>query len=89
MLRITTLAETSAELTLKLEGALASEWVTELERECRRALAQRQRVALDFKDVTSVDRRAARVLAELTAENVAIVNCPPIVRELLERSDPD
>ena len=88
MLRITRIEASDVHVTLKLEGQLVSDWVTELERECQRTLAQHQRVRLDLQDVTSVDRRAARMVAALPADSVVLVNCPPIVRELLERPGP-
>lgn len=89
MLRITKFDEDHTGVILKLEGRIASDWVDEVERECRRALAQRQRVRLDLRDVTFVDRRGARALRALRGERLHIVNCPALIRDLLETGDTD
>ena len=83
MLRITTMDGTGSETVLKLEGALAAEWVPELERACRAALAQRHHVRLDFKDVTRVDRQAVATVNELRAAGVDVFNCTPLIKALL------
>lgn len=60
-----------------------AEWVTVLESECRPLLSGRQRVLLDLGQVNYVDRRAVRLLRELTLESLALINCPPLVEQLL------
>ncbi len=84
MLRITKLDENPASVRFRLEGRLASDWVAELERECRGALARRQYVELDFEAVHFVDRRALRFLERFTPQHLRIVNCPTLIRELLD-----
>ena len=83
MLRITKLSQRGTDVTLKLEGRLASDWVTELETQCRHLLAEGRRVRLDFEDVTFVDARGARALNELACEELKVVNCRVLVGELL------
>lgn len=83
MLRITTISESEAETALKLEGLLATDWVSELERACQTALAQRRHVRLDFRDVTWMDRQAVAIVNALRADGVEITDCSPLVRALL------
>jgi anti-anti-sigma regulatory factor len=83
MLRITATAEDRTDVTLRLEGKIASEWVETLRTECQRMLSEHRRVHLDFHAVTSVDRRGAHMLRGLVCERIAIVNCPPLVRDIL------
>ena len=89
MLRITKVIDDGSRITLRLEGQLAADWVAEFETECRVALAQHARVRLDFTDVTFVDRRGASALERLACDKLDIVNCPGLIRELLESRRPD
>ena len=83
MLRITRTSPTPSDVLLKCEGQIMAEWVTLLESECRPLLSGGQRVLLDLGEVNYVDRRAVRLLRELTLESLALVNCPPLVEQLL------
>ncbi len=84
MLRITKVAENGTGVTLKVEGQVVSDWVSELEDECRRWQAQHRRVCLDFGDVTWIDRHGLRRLRELCRDAVDIVNCRALIQELLD-----
>jgi anti-anti-sigma regulatory factor len=42
-------------------------------------------IALDLKDVTLVDRGAVKFLAECEADSIKLENCPPYIREWIER----
>jgi anti-anti-sigma regulatory factor len=84
MLRITKVVDSGSDVTLKLEGQLASEWVAEFERECRGALAEHRRVFLDLQDVTFVDLVGVRTIQALACVALHIVNCPTILLELID-----
>jgi anti-anti-sigma regulatory factor len=84
MLRITKINGNEATVTLKLEGQIVSDWVRELERECRVALAQGRRVHLDFTHVTFVDERGCASLRNLVSDQLDIVQCPALIRSLLD-----
>jgi anti-anti-sigma regulatory factor len=86
MLRITVSAESETAVTLKLEGQIASAWVPEFAKECRRCLARPRQLSLDFRDVTYIDAHGRRILGELRRDHVDIVNCPTLIRELLDES---
>ncbi len=89
MLRITKVAESGVGVTLKVEGQVAADWVAELEAECRRWQAQRRQVRLDFENVTWIDRDGLRRLRVLCREAVDVVNCPALMRELLDGATVD
>ncbi len=83
MLRITTLTDGVARVTLKLEGQVVSEWVTELQAQCEHHLAVERSVRLDFAAVTFVDSGGSAMLGELARGGVTIVNCPALMRDLM------
>ena len=83
MLRLTRTAFDSSEIVLKAEGQIVGDWVALLASECRELLATKRHVALDLSDVSYLDRRAVRVLRELTRDSLGLVKCPPLIEELL------
>jgi anti-anti-sigma factor len=83
MLRLTRTSIANSEVVLKAEGQIVAEWVALLESECRELLATERHVALDLSDVSYLDSQAVRMLRELTRGSLALVNCPPLVEELL------
>jgi anti-anti-sigma regulatory factor len=83
MLRLTRTQERPHEIVLKAEGQMVAEWVGLLERECLELASAKRRVLLDLGDVSYLDRRAVEVLRHLTSGGVTIVNCSPLVEELL------
>jgi anti-anti-sigma regulatory factor len=88
MLRITRLDMNATAVKLKVEGRIASDWVAEVERECQHFLATGRSVVLDLSDVTFIDRRGARVLRTLRTGQLGIVNCPALIRDLLDSPEP-
>jgi anti-anti-sigma regulatory factor len=83
MLRLTRTTESPSGVVLKAEGRVMAEWAELLEAECRELLAAHLRVVLDLGGVSYLDRGAVRVLRELTRGTLGLVNCPPLVEELL------
>jgi len=81
VLRITKIDETFAMITMKLEGKLASDWVSLLESECMNCLKGKQRVRLDFSDVTFIDEQGIEMLGRLAGENVKVINCSALVKD--------
>ncbi len=86
MLRITKVPRQESLVTLKLEGQIASDWVEELESECLRLLQQQHSVTLDFAGVTFVDNCGITMLNRIRTDNLKIINCPALMRDLLEAS---
>lgn len=83
MLRLTRTTRLPHEVVLVLEGQIVAEWVGLLEAECLELLGTDRKVFLDLADVSYLDRRAVRLLRELAARSVALINCPPLVDELV------
>ena len=83
MLRITHTSSTPNDIVLKAEGQIMAEGVGLLESECRRFLGGSQRVLLDLGEVNYLDRRGVLLLRELTRESLALINCPPLVAQVL------
>ncbi len=84
MLRMTRLAETASMITLNLEGRVLDDWVRVVERECRSVLHPGRKVVLDLSGVTYIDGRGVGMLKSLMAGHVEIINCPPVIEELLK-----
>lgn len=83
MLRLTRTSERPMEVILKAEGQIVAEWVGLLEEECLELAAEDRRVVLDLGEVSYLDGRAVRLLRALAAGPVSIINCSPLVKELL------
>ena len=88
MLRLTRTTRLPQEVTLLLEGQIVAEWVELLEAECLTLLRTDQKVLLDLSGVSYLDRRAARLLRDLAARSVSLVNTPPLVAELVTEDAP-
>jgi anti-anti-sigma regulatory factor len=83
MLRLTRTSLDTSEVVLKVQGQIVGDWVALLESECRELRAKERHVALDLSDVSYLDPQAVRMLRELTRGSLGLVNCPPLVEELL------
>jgi anti-anti-sigma regulatory factor len=84
MLRITEIPGAGdGDVILKLEGRIVADWGEELERVCRQWLSRGRAVVIDMADVTFVDRKGARMLRSLAAAELAIAECPSLIRDLL------
>lgn len=83
MFRITKVAESPSLVTMKLEGRIASDWVSLLEKECLRFMEKNRKVVLDFSEVTFVDWRGVEMLQKISVKNVQVINCCPLIEDLL------
>ena len=88
MLRLTRTTRNPDGVVLKAEGRIVAEWVSLLEQECLELAARDQRVVLDLGEVSYLDRRAVRLIRTLVAGPVSLVNCSPLVEELLAEDIP-
>jgi anti-anti-sigma regulatory factor len=71
-------------IVFTLIGRIEMEHVAEL----RRLLSLEKaghRIALDLREVTLVERDAVKFLAECEADSILLVNCPPYIREWINR----
>jgi anti-anti-sigma regulatory factor len=88
MLRLTRTTRLPHEVVLVLEGQIVAEWVGLLEAECLELLGIDRKLFLDLANVSYLDRRAVRLLRELAARSVTLINCPPLVDELIQEDAP-
>ena len=82
MLKIQRSANGSVVFTLS--GRIESDDVTELKRLFELEAASRHLV-MDLKDVTLADRDAVSFLMRCEENGIRIENCPPYIREWIER----
>lgn len=87
MLRLTRPESIAPRMALCVEGQITGEWAHLLERECRALLATDGSVRLDLGAVTYIDRTGVIVLGRLARDSVELVNCLPLIQELLARSE--
>ena len=85
MLRITRMAESLSQVTLKLEGRIISEWVSVVERECLTWLHEKRQVSLDCSEVTFIDRRGLEMLQRIASSHLQVINASTLIEELLHR----
>ena len=71
-------------IVFTLSGRIEVEDVAELQRLLALELADRNLV-LDLADVTLVDREAVKFLAHCEADSIELENCPPYIREWIQR----
>ena len=88
MLRLTRTAETPREVVLKAEGRIVAEWVSVLEEEVRQLIRPDREVVLDLGEVSYLDNRGVRLIRTLSQGPVSLVNCSPLVEELLAEDVP-
>jgi len=84
MLRITQTNDHDSVWTLRLEGKLREQWVTELARSCEEILCSPKRLRLDLAAVTFVDGPGVALLRDLLGRGVTLSACSGLVAELLQ-----
>ena len=86
MLRITVVSEDEKAVTLKLDGRLTSEYLTDLKRLCLSYKDEKSKtVALDFSEVTFIDDHGVNMLENIKDEHVTITNCSLFIETLLNK----
>ena len=77
MLKISNSESETDVVTLRLEGQIIGDWISELNGVCERMLTAGRKVTLDLCDVTLIDRPGFALLASLSERGVALVRCSP------------
>jgi anti-anti-sigma regulatory factor len=88
MLRLTRTNRLPHEVVLVLEGQIVAEWVELLEAECLELLGTERQLFLDLANVSYLDRRAVQLLRVLAGRSVTLINCPPLVDEVVREDAP-
>jgi hypothetical protein len=88
MLKISAIASSEQQVTLRLDGQVAGSWV-ELLRNCSEtALGMGVQLAIDLTHVSFVDREGHVLIKRLTSRGVQLRNTPPFVAEQLKSGAP-
>jgi anti-anti-sigma regulatory factor len=74
----------NGKIVFTLSGRIEIEDVAELQRLLALELSDHN-LALDLADVTLVDREAVKFLAQCEADSIELENCPPYIREWIQR----
>lgn len=74
----------NGKIVFTLSGRIEIEDVAELQRLLALELSDRN-LALNLADVTLVDREAVKFLADCEADCIELENCPPYIREWIQR----
>ena len=82
MLKIT--RATNGQVVFTLSGRMDLENIEEFS-SLLKSEAKGSRLVLDLKDLMLVDRNAVSFLARCEAESIEIRNCPPYIREWINR----
>ena len=83
MLRISVKKDKDRTHILSLEGKISKSWVDELRVVIEKALAQGDKVILDFCKVSFLDDSAAEMLQRFSQDQVEKKNCSLLIRTLL------
>lgn len=75
----------NGKIVFTLSGRIEIEDVAELQRLLALEVADHN-LALDLADVTLVDRKAVKFLADCEADSIELENCPPYIREWIQRA---
>jgi hypothetical protein len=71
-----------------LSGHIETQATAELGR-CLHLRTDSRDIVVDLKDVSLVDREAMRFFMRCEADGVKLENCPPYIREWMEREKDD
>jgi anti-anti-sigma regulatory factor len=77
-------AEDGDQVHFNLSGRMKAEHVAEIQRLCELETND-QKLVLDLKEVTLVDRDAVMFLASYEVDGARLTNCPPYIREWIMR----
>ncbi|MFN7949813.1 MAG: hypothetical protein U0Z53_30955 [Blastocatellia bacterium] len=86
MLRIVEEKVTDSDITLRLDGRLVGQWVEVLRTSCEQAFENGTRLKLDLAGVSFADLEGVKLLRQLQARQVSLINCSPFLREQLKQS---
>jgi ABC-type transporter Mla MlaB component len=85
MLRLTRVVHIHDLARLKVEGIITQVTLSVLADELDRELAGSRRIQLDFRDVVYLDAAGLDLLRRLPQDRIEIVDCTPLIRELLSK----
>jgi len=84
MLKISEIEPGDRTMTLRLEGRVVGDWVTELCHSCEKVLAAERALKLHLADVEFMDANGVGLLMKLRARGVAFEGCSAFVEAQLK-----
>ena len=87
MLKITRVASTNDEITLRLDGSVAGPWIELLAKSAESALAEGLRLTLDLENISFIDCEGLALIKNLMGRGVRQVNAPLFVAEQLRKCE--
>ena len=84
MLRISECNATNEETTLRLEGRIVGQLVTEVQKACDAVFARGCKLVLDLSDMSFIDRNGLALFQDLLNQDVTFVNCSAFLLEQLK-----
>ena len=87
MLKITRVASTNDEITLRLDGSVAGPWIELLAKSAESALAEGLRLTLDLENISFIDCEGLALIKNLMGRRVQQVNAPLFVAEQLRKCE--
>jgi ABC-type transporter Mla MlaB component len=86
VLRISAIRDSDGNTRLQVEGWLVGPWVEELRRLSSSVLSESRSVTMDLEKVLFVDSGGVALLRELSARNVAQINCSPFIQQQIKEA---
>jgi len=85
MLKITRVKESKKEITLRLDGRVAGQWIELLRESTESALEEGLQLTLDLKNICFIDCEGLALIKNLMGRRVQQVNAPLFVAEQLRK----
>ena len=70
-------------MILQLEGSVSGAWVDELRQVAESLLADEVAIVMDCQGVSFIDHRGQRLIHDLLARKVTLINCSPFFQSQL------
>lgn len=71
-------------IVVRLEGRVVDPYVTEIQKYCEIILAQGVSLAIDLAEVSYLDKSGILLFRKLMSQEVRLLNCSPVLNELLK-----
>jgi ABC-type transporter Mla MlaB component len=87
MLKITRVASTTDEITLRLDGSVAGPWIELLAKSAESVLEEGRRLILDLENICFIDCEGLALIKSLIGRGVRQINAPLFVGEQIEKCE--
>jgi hypothetical protein len=87
MLKLTKVVQSKQEITLRLDGSVAGQWIALLRESAESVLAEGLRLTLDLQNICFIDCEGLALIKSLMGQGVRQVNAPLFVAEQLRKCE--